>query len=133
MTASASILRGNKMKRSTVDFFGKKVCITEDEGYFAIREVKPVPVEQSGCVHSRTPVPAGTNSFGETMYLGINSSYDGEPVIFLCDADGRKYERSFVLTFNNAGYLEVKAGINEDALPIHWKTGEYRSIETVEP
>ena len=121
------------MKRSTVEFFGKKVCITEDEGSLVISEVKPVPVEKGGRVHSRTPVNAGTNSFGETMYLGINSNYAGEPVIFLCDADGRKYERSFVLAFNNAGYLEVKCGINEDAIPTHWKMGEYRSIKTVEP
>ena len=123
------------MKRLTVDFFGKKLCITEDEGSLEIREVKPVPVEQSGCgcLHSKTPVLAGTNLFGETMYLGINSSYDGEPAIFLCDAEGRKYERSFVLAFNNAGYLEVKSGINEDAIPTHWKMGEYRSIKTVEP
>ena len=121
------------MKRSTVDFFGKKVCITEDEGSLTIREVQPVHVEQSGRVHSRTPVPAGTNLFGETMYLGIDRNYDGEPVIFLCDADGRKYERSFVLSFNNAGYLEVKSGVNEDALPTHWKMGEYSNIKTVEP
>ncbi len=121
------------MKRSTVDFFGKKVCITEDEGHFAIREVKPVPVEQSGCVHSKTPVPAGTNLFGETMYLGIDRNYDGEPTIFLCDAEGRKYERSFVAAFNNAGYLEVKSEVNEDAIPTHWKMGESRSIKTVEP
>ena len=121
------------MKRSTVDFFGKKICITEDEGSLVIREVKPVPVEKSGCVHSKTPVPVGTNWFGETMYLGIERNHDGEPAIFLCDAEGRKYERSFVLVFNNAGYVEVKSGINEDALPIHWKTGEYRNIKTVEP
>ena len=120
------------MKRSTVEFFGKKVCITEDEGSLVIREVQPVPVE-SGHVHSKTPVPAGTNWFGETMYLGIDRNYDGEPVIFLCDADGRKYERSFVLSFNNAGYLEVKSGVNEDALPTHWKMGEYSNIKTVEP
>ena len=120
------------MKRSTVEFFGKKVCITEDEGSLVIREVQPVPVE-SGCMHSRTPVPAGTNSFGETVYLGIDSDYDGEPVIFLCDADGRKYERSLVLAFSNAGYLEVKSGVNEDTIPTHWKMGEYRSIKTVEP
>jgi hypothetical protein len=116
-----------------VDFFGKKLCITEDEGSLEIREVRPVPVEQSGCVHSKTPVPAGTNLFGETMYLGIDRNYDGEPVIFLCDAEGRKYERSLVAVFNNAGYLGVKSGVNEDALPTHWKVGEYRNIKTVKP
>ena len=120
------------MKRSIVEFFGKKVCITEDEGSLEIREVQPIPID-GGCVHSSTPVPAGTNSFGETMYLGICSDYDGEPVIFLCDAYGRKFERSFVLVFSKAGCLEAKAGINEDALPIHWKTGEYRNIKTIEP
>ena len=118
------------MKRSTVEFFGKKVCITEDKGSLVIREVHPVPVE-SGFVHSSTPVLAGTNSFGETMYLGIDINYDGEPVIFLCDARGRKFVRSFVLAFNNAGYLEVKTGVNEDTIPTHWKMGEYRSIKTV--
>ena len=122
------------MKSSMVaDFFGKKVCITEDKGSLTIREVHPVHVEDGGRVHSRAPVPAGTNWFGETMYLGIDRDHDGEPVIFLCDADGRKYENSFVLVFNNAGYLGVKPGVNEDALPIHWKMGEYRSIKTVEP
>ena len=121
------------MKRLTVDFFGKKLCITEDEGHFAIREVKPVPVDKSGFVHSKTPVPVGTNWFNETMYLGIDRTYDGEPTIFLCDAEGRKCERSLVLIFNNAGYLEVKSGVNEDAIPTHWKIGESRSIKTVEP
>ena len=120
------------MKRSTVEFFGKKVCITEDEGSLVIREVQPVSVE-SGCMHSRTPVPVGTNWFGETIYLGIDRNYDGEPIIFLCDANGRKYERSLVLIFNNAGYLGVKAGINEDTIPTHWKMCEYGSIKTVEP
>jgi len=120
------------MKRSIVEFFGKKVCITEDKGSLEIREVQPIPVE-SVFVHSKTPVPAGTNLFGETMYLGIDSSYDGEPVIFLCDAEGRKYERSLVAVFNNAGYLGAKSGVNEDALPTHWKVGEYRNIKTVEP
>lgn len=120
------------MERSIVEVFGKKVCITEDKGSLMIREVKPVPIE-IGRVHSRTPVPAGTNSFGETVYLGIGSNYDGEPFIFLCDAEGRKYERSLVLIFNNAGYLGVKSGVNEDAIPTHWKMGEYRSIKTVEP
>ena len=120
------------MKRLTVDFFGKKVCITEDKGSFVVREVKPVLVENSGLVHSKTPVPVGTNLFGETMYLGIDRNYDGEPTIFLCDAEGRKCERSLVLIFNNAGYLGVKSGVNEDALPTHWKIGEYRNIKTVE-
>lgn len=120
------------MKRSIVEVFGKKVCITEDEGSLEIREVHPVPID-GGYIHSSTPVPAGTNSFGETVYLGIGSNYDGEPVIFLCDAYGRKFERSFVLAFNNAGYLEVKSGVNEDAIPTHWKMGEYRGIKTIEP
>ena len=120
------------MKRLKVEFFGKKVCITEDKGSLVISEVHPVPID-CGYVHSSTPVPAGTNFFGETMYLGICSNCDGEPAIFLCDAEGRKFERSFVAVFNNVGYLEVKSGINEDALPTHWKTGEYRSIKTVGP
>ena len=120
------------MKRSIVEVFGKKVCITEDEGSLEIREVQPVPID-GGYVHSSPPVPAGTNSFGETVYLGIGSNYDGEPVIFLCDAYGRKFERSFVLVFSNAGCLEVKAGVNEDAIPTHWKMGEYRGIKTIEP